>query len=210
MDNIRIGYFLEDIGHELFLTSLVNRVAQEMGLNSSGLIHEVRNATGGQGRVLNELERFLRDVNRGRQRVFDLLVVAVDGNCHRYQRRHSEIMEVVRRSGYSGEVICAVPNPHIERWYVADSRGLRSALHTGNIPDAPRYKCERGRYKQALRDAIRQTGVRAPLGGIEFGPDIVQAIDLHTVGRVDTGFKHFVDEIRAGLMPFASTPASSS
>ena len=91
MDEIRIGYFLEDIGQERFLKALVNRVAREMRLSFPRLRHEVRNATGGRGVVLEELRRFLRDVNHEREHLFALLVVAIDGNCHSYRKRRAEI-----------------------------------------------------------------------------------------------------------------------
>lgn len=202
MDEIRIGYFLEDIGQEHFLKALVNRVAREMGLLSGRLRHEVRNATGGRGKVMGELRSFLRDVSREREQLFALLVVAIDGDCRSYQGRRNEIRAVVDQSGYPGTVVCAVPNPHIERWYLADPRGLEQVLEVSSIPVVPPYKCERGRYKQALRDAIRQTGIIAPLGGLEYGPDIAEVLDLYTVGKVDAGFKHFLDGLRAELAFF--------
>ena len=202
MDEIRIGYFLEDIGQEHFLKALVNRVAREKGLPSGRLRHEVRNATGGRGKVMGELRSFLRDVSREREQLFALLVVAIDGDCRSYQGRRNEIRAVVDQSGYPGTVVCAVPNPHIERWYLADPRGLQQVLEVSSIPVVPLYKCERGRYKQALRDAIRQTGIIAPLGGLEYGPDIAEVLDLYTVGKVDAGFKHFLDGLRAELAFF--------
>lgn len=163
MDEIRIGYFLEDIGQERFLKALVNRVAQDMGLAFRKLRHEVRNATGGLDAALGELRRFLRDVNHERERPFALLVVAIDGDCRGYRERRDEIRAIVEESGYPGPVMCAVPDPHIERWYLADPRGLQQVLEVGSVPAVPAYKCERGRYKQALRDAIRQTGVIQPV-----------------------------------------------
>ncbi len=202
MDEIRIGYFLEDIGQEQFLRTLVERVAQEVGIASQRLRHEVRNATGGRGKVLDELRRFLRDVGRERESPFPLLIVAIDGNCKGYQERRNEIHAIVERSGYRGRVICAVPDPHIERWYLVAPRTLQRVLGVSVTPGVPPYKCERGRYKRALREAIRQAGIIAPLGGIEYGPDVARALDLYTVGRADPGFKHFVDELREGLSPF--------
>jgi hypothetical protein len=59
------------------------------------------------------------------------------------------------------------------------------------------------RYKQALRDAIRQTGIIAPLGGLEYGPDIAEVLGLYGVGKADAGFKHFLDELQAGLVLLA-------
>jgi len=200
---IRVGYFLEDIGQEHFLKALVKRVARQVGL-ASDVVHDVRNATGGRGVVLDELRRFLRDVSRERERPFDLLIVAIDGDCRGYQERRNEIQSIVTQSGYAGPVICAVPDPHIERWYLADPRGLQRAFDTDVVPQVPPYKCERGRYKRALRDFIRQTGITAPLGGLEYGADVAASLDLYAVDRVDAGFRHFIEDLRQGLTPFAS------
>lgn len=203
MAEVRVGYFLEDIGQEYFLRSLVERVALQAGLSPRKVIHDVRNAMGGRGSVLNELRHFLRDVSREQERPFDLLIVAIDGDCRDYLERRNEIQTIVEQSGYPGQVICAVPDPHIERWYLADPRGLQRALDTDIVPQIPPYKCERDRYKQALRDFIRQTGITAPLGGLEYGPDVAASLDLYTVGRVDTGFKHFIEVLQQGLAAFA-------
>lgn len=204
MDKISIGYFLEDIAQEDFLKSLVARVAQEIGLAHQEVRHEVRNATGGQGMVLNELKRFLRDVGREREHPFALLVIAIDGNCRGYREKRDDILEIVERSGYPGPVVCAVPDPHIERWYLADSRGLQQVLDTDIVPKVPDYKCQRDLYKQALHEAIRRTGIIPLLGGVEYGSDIAENLDLYTVGRTDAGFKHFIDELRSGLAPFVA------
>lgn len=205
MDEIRIGYFLEDIGHEHFLTGLVHRVAQERGVDAEDLIHDVRNATGGRGRVLSELRRFLRDVGHGNEQPFTLLVIAVDGNCRGYNQKRREINDIVNQSGYAAPVVCAIPDPHIERWYLLDTQGLRRILEIARDPVVPRYKCERGRYKRALRDAIRQTGVIAPLGGQEYGRGIAGAIDLYVAQRANAGFNHFVTELRQAMAPLART-----
>jgi len=61
---LNIGYFLEDVGHENFVEALVTRVALEMGFASDDLNHDVRNATGGKGTAVAELQRFLRDVKK--------------------------------------------------------------------------------------------------------------------------------------------------
>ena len=204
MDDIRIGYFLEDIGHRQFLEALVTRVAQQMRIPSIRVHSDVRNATGGLGKALGELRGFLRDVLRERERPFDVLVIAIDGNCQGYQQKRNDIQEIVNRSDYRGAVACAVPDPHVERWYLADPGALRRILDLASIPAAPPYKCERARYKEALRTAIRQAGVVAPLGGVEYGAEIAEATDLFTAGKADAAFKHFVDELTQGLAHLAT------
>jgi len=196
---IRIGYFLEDIAQEKFLTSLVERVAEERGLAVGCLRHDVRNATEGHGSALTELGRFLRDVSRERESPFDVLVISIDSNCQGYTTKKREVMDKIEAAGYPGSVACAIPDPHIERWYLADLGGIRQALEAAVDFQAPSYKCEKDHYKQLLRDVIRQTGVVAPLGGAEYGANIARALNLYRVGKADSAFKHFCDELEEGL-----------
>jgi hypothetical protein len=198
---LEIGYFLEDMGHQRFLLALVERVAKETGLSPDRLHHEVRSATGGLGKALGELRRFLRDVHRERSQPFNLMVVAIDSNCQGYSKRRQEIRGIVKRSGYQSPVVCAVPEPHIERWYLADPSGFQKALGSDAAPEVPPYKCERGRYKDALRQAVQRTGIVAPLGGLEYGSAIALALNLYAAGKANAGFKHFVDDVRAVLAP---------
>lgn len=46
-DKIRIGYFLEDRGHEIFLKALVAKIAQSKGLARGDWIDDVRASTEG-------------------------------------------------------------------------------------------------------------------------------------------------------------------
>ena len=136
-------------------------------------------------------------------RPFDVLIAAIDGNCQGYADKRDELRHVADQAGYSRTLICAIPDPHIERWYLVDTEALRRVIGPESHPEAPAYKCERQRYKRALRDAFLQAGIVAPLGGIEYGSDIAAALDLYTVGRADAGFKHFVDELRTAFNLFA-------
>lgn len=203
MAEIRLGYFLEDVGQEAFLMALVERIAEEVGLARDDLHHDPRSTVGGKGTAGSELRRFLRDVRRGFERPFDVLIVAIDGNCQSYVGKRKELARVVEQTVYRARVVYAIPNPHIERWYLVDTEALRRVIGPESHPEAPAYKCERQRYKRALRDAFLQAGIVAPLGGIEYGSDIAAAFDLYTVGRADAGFKHFVDELRTAFNLFA-------
>ena len=46
MAEIRLGYFLEDVGQEAFLVALVERIAEEVGLARDDLHHDPRSTTG--------------------------------------------------------------------------------------------------------------------------------------------------------------------
>jgi hypothetical protein len=197
-----VGLFLEDVGQESFLVALIRRLAVEAGFNNAELHIDTRNATGGKGRATTEFRRFLRDMQRGRQDYFDLIVVAIDGNCQGYQAKRRELAAMAEQTGYAGDIVYAVPDPHIERWYLEDVSGLSQTVEEPLNPDVPAYKCEKARYKTALRDALQEAGIYAPLGGIEYGEDLVEYLDLYRVGQADAGFRHFVDELQGWLRRF--------
>jgi hypothetical protein len=199
-DGLDVGYFLEDIAQRDFVVALVERIAADTGLLVS---HQVRNATGGKGRAVTELEHYLRDVRAGREPGCPILVVVIDGNCVSYHGKRQEIEQAAQRTRYAGTLVCGVPNPHIERWYLADGEGFRSAVAGSQPPALPAYKCERRRYKHALRQAFDAAGIRPQLGGVEYAADIVARMDLYRAGRTDAAFKHFIDDLRAALRQMA-------
>ena len=47
--------------------------------------------------------------------------------------------------------------------------------------------------------AIAQGGHPATLGGVEFAPELVEAMDLYRAGRNDSSLKAFIDDFRAKL-----------
>lgn len=199
MARIHIGYFLEDIAQQRFICALVERVACGLGLSPTDLCHDVRNATGGEGQTIGSLRAFLRRRSRAPVASFDLLVVAIDGNCRKYTAQRAEIISLMSQVNYPGAVACAVPNPHVERWYVADPIGFQRSVAGPRLPVVPKYKCERARYKDALSDALRDAGLETPLGGAEYGEQIAQHIDLQRAGRADRSFKLFRDDVRQAL-----------
>jgi len=203
---IVLGYFLEDIAHAWFLQTLIERIATEQNIPGVALRHELRNVTGGAGTALSEFRAFVRDVQRSQNYTFDVLVVAIDSNCHSYVKQRNQIQHIIEQSDYPGSVVFALPDPHIERWYLEDARALQQVLQSDVLPQVPAYKCERDLYKQALRQALKEAGVMALLGGAEYGDDIANAIDLYKLGKADTAFKHFVDSLREALRPFESSP----
>jgi hypothetical protein len=195
---VSIGYFLEDVAQDEFIRGLVSRIALEEGIHLH-LNHIVRNATGGSGTTLAQLDRFLRDARVGDQPRFDILVIAIDGNCHGYHERRREVEDHLERQQYEGSAVIAIPDPHVERWYMLDPQALGQATETGVTIQAPRYKCERGYYKNALRATLREANLAAPLGGYEYGQDVASLMDLYSAGRSDSAFHHFIQSLRVRL-----------
>ena len=210
MAKLRVGYFLEDIAHEKFVTALVRRVGKEAGLAPEALEYIVYNASGGKGRTMTELRRFLRDAQRGIIPPTPVLVVAIDGNCQGYTEKYNEIRRVAEDYGYAGQLVCAIPDPHIERWYMADPGGLQQAIGAGVRPVLPAYKCERGQYKRAILGVFADVGIKPLLGGAEYGDAVVEAMNLYAAQQADPALKHFVDYLKAALSTFARVTSEES
>ncbi|MCW5968029.1 MAG: hypothetical protein KIT57_05915 [Blastocatellales bacterium] len=83
-------------------------------------------------------------------------------------------------------MICAVPDPHLERWLLIDSGAFKKVLGKGC--QAPDQKCERDRYKKLLLNAICNAGRTPLIGGLEHTEDIVNAMDLANLKMVDDSF----------------------
>jgi len=186
----KIALFVEDFAHKEFLAALLQRLAAEDGVT----VHlDWRNARRGHGAVVTELKQFLRDLQRGRDALPDLVVVATDANCKGLVERRRQITEVTDKVDVPA--VCAVPDPHIERWLLVDSAAFKTVFGRGcNAPD---QKCERMRYKKMLIDAIRASGVTPSLGGIEFADDIVAAMDLTRAAEADASLSRLIEDLRA-------------
>jgi len=112
----RIGLFVEDVGHETFLTALLKRLAEEQQIEMNCQAFSVR---GGHGKVVTELKQYLRDLERGQIHPQDLLIVATDANCKGFQERKREFSSITKKATIP--IIYAIPDPHIERWLLLDS-----------------------------------------------------------------------------------------
>lgn len=181
-----VALFVEDHAHQKVVGALLHRLADESGVT---VRLDWRNATRGRGRVVQELRRYLSDLTR-QGGYPDLIVVATDANCIGLQQRIRDI----DASGAFSPVVLAIPDPHIERWLLLDGGAFKSVFGKGC--DAPDQKCDRGRYKHQLFEAVHATGTTPRLGGIEFAEDIVQHMDIESAARADPSFRRFVDELR--------------
>lgn len=181
--------FAEDFGLEQVVKALVHRLVREHSVPVSLL---VRNATGGHGKVFDELKRFLRDLTRQKGTSPDLLLVTIDANCKGYVECKKEIDAAL--ASYPLPFLCAVPDPHIERWLLVDGAAFRQVLGKGcNAPD---QKCDRDRYKELLLDAIRSADVMPLLGGIEHAEEIINAMDLARAEQADDSLSKFLGSLR--------------
>lgn len=185
----RIILFVEDYGHEEFITSLIERLAHEQGISVKIIRRSVR---GGHGKVLTEFKKFLCYLKKEREELPDLLIIATDANCKGYAERKKEIDKIAVE--YKNFTLCAIPEPHIERWLLLDSAAFKSAVGKGC--KAPDKKCSRDRYKKFLLEAMQNAGIVPPLGGMEYAKDIVDAMDMQRMERANASFGKFLKELK--------------
>ncbi|WP_018291710.1 hypothetical protein [Verrucomicrobium sp. 3C] len=191
---VLVDLFAEDRAHEELLAPLIRRIAEEERISVEV---KIRSARGGQGRALEELKLYQRSLALGFVHTSpDLLVVAIDGNCVSAARKRQEIEQRTDPS-LRDRLVAACPDPHIERWYMADAHSFRCVV--GETPNVGQKKCERAFYKKAFVDAIRATGCPSPLSGIEFAADLAKKMDLYRAGQEDGSLKDFIDALRSAL-----------
>jgi hypothetical protein len=185
----KVILFAEDYGLETFIRTLLDRLAHDHNIDIAIVGRSVR---GGHGKVISEFQSFLRDMERGKEEIPDLLVVATDANCKGYGERKREIDEA--NDKFKQITICAIPDPHVERWLLIDSAAFKSVLGKGC--KAPDQKCERDRYKKLLSEAVQAAGVIPPLGGMEYAEDIVNAMDLDKMEKADPSLGKFLKDLQ--------------
>lgn len=192
---IATDLFAEDRAHEDFISALVQRLAQEEGRN---LDLRVRWARGGHGRAISELKLYQLTICRGVPGLAlpDMVVVAIDANCKRFSAAAEEIRGALRPELAPLSAI-ACPDPHVERWYLADPQSFSHVV--GSSPVVEERKCRRDRYKNLLRQAVIDGGHIPTLGGIEFARELANAMDLFAAGRGEPSLKAFVDDVRSRL-----------
>lgn len=188
-----VDLFVEDAAHEELLRGLVTRVAKEEGVF---LEVRIRSAIGGHPRALSEFRLYQKLAAAvPAHRSADLVVVAIDANCSPFAAARNRIWKAVR-TDFRDRVVTACPDPHIERWYLADLPTFKAVIGRG--PETVEEKCARGHYKDILESAVRQAG-HPVSDGVDFAAPLAEAMDLYRAERSDPSFKAFVGDLRAAL-----------
>jgi hypothetical protein len=188
-----VDLFVEDRAHEEFLKPLLLRIAGE---EKVAVEVRVRSARGGHARAIEEFRLFQRLIEKGAEATPDFDVVGIDGNCVTFAKKRDEIRDATG-AAFQNRVTAACPDPHVERWYLADPDSFQAVV--GHRPTVGKKKCVRDHYKGVLADAVRQAGYPPTLGGIEFAAELVADMDLYRAGRNDHSLRAFLDDLRAQL-----------
>ena len=195
MGRVHIVYFMEDRAQEGFIKAIVERIAEEEGLALGNLLHDVRSARFGS-KVIGSFRSFLREMRKGKVFTPDVFVVAIDGNCRGYNDRVRQLKDKLRSTdAFRSAMVFAVPDPHIERWYLMDQRALKLGTGVTQAPQIPDYKCKKAYYKQVLQRAL--SPLQPLLGGAEFGERIAEKADLALLTAQNAGFGKFIADLRA-------------
>jgi hypothetical protein len=188
-----VDLFVEDRAHEEFLRPLVMRIAAD---EKAAVQVRVRSARGGHARAVQEFQLFQRLIEKGSVAAPNFVVVGIDGNCVTFVKKTQEILGATG-ANFQNRVVAACPDPHVERWYLADPDSFHAVV--GYRPSVGKKKCLRDHYKGLLADAVRQAGHPTTLGGIEFAAELVAAMNLYRAGRNDHSLRAFLDDLRAQL-----------
>lgn len=195
--------FGEDIGHEIVIKTIMERVAAELGVQ---LRIRVRSSRGGYGNMQAELRDFVDDLCKQPVGRPDLLVLATDANCVGRQMRESQLLPILDPLKGVVPTVLAIPDPHIERWLLLDSHAFKAVLGRGCA--APVDKCKRDLYKQLLEEAVKTAGWQPMIRGVEHAEEIVRAMDFAKIRHVEKSFGRFVDVLETALKGgFGRTPA---
>ncbi|HEY3971901.1 MAG TPA: hypothetical protein VGM18_02790 [Candidatus Sulfotelmatobacter sp.] len=188
-----VSLFGEDAGHEAVVKALLARMSRDHDVQLKVRALSVR---GGLTRVHHEFGVYLNDIEKGRVATPDLIVVATDGNCKGYTERRQEIEKVAEtHPTLSGSVAYAIPDPHIERWLLADGSAFKMVLGRGC--NLPQHKCQKDFYKQLLAREVQEAGVKPIFGGLEYAEDIVNAMNLVYVEKQEPSFEKMMRELKA-------------
>ena len=192
---VTVDIFVEDRAHEAFLVPMLRRIAQE---EKVVVTPRVRSGRGGHGRAVTELKLYQNLVQKGAAGTTnpDLLIAGIDGNCSTFTTAKKAI-EGATHEPFSNRLVVACPDPHVERWYLADPESFKEVV--GHRPTVAKKKCARDYYKDALAKVVRKAGHPATLGGIEFAQELVERMDLYRAGKNERSLKAFVDDLRGRL-----------
>ena len=190
-----LDLFAEDHAHESLIGALVTRITREEDVQATC---RTRSARGGHGRAIKEFRLYQRLLSNSQidTQAPDLIVVAIDTNCARFSKKREEIEDATLPL-YRHKVVPACPDPHVERWFLADPTSFQTVV--GAMPSLGTTKCERDHYKDLLMTTIRDAGHPSTLGGTEFAPDLADGMDLYRAGKTDPSLRAFIDDFRAAL-----------
>lgn len=189
-----VALYGEDRGHVQVTEALLRRLIRDLGV---AVALDTRNGRGGRGRALAELQAWQRALKTSRALgIPDLLVVVIDGNCNGPNATRREIEAQLDATVFP-RVVIGVPDPHIERWFLADPEAFCALVGAAPPPDPG--KCGRDVYKKLLRDTLDAAGTPIVTDVLELAPDLIPTMDLFRVAKAQPALGQLVQDLRRAL-----------
>ncbi len=185
-----VAVFCDDRAHEALARAVLARLATEHRVS---LDLRFASSRGGHPRVIAELKAFQQQFARRWPGAAQLLVVMVDANCLGWAQARKQCADEARLDLFP-HIVVGCPDPHVERWYLADKAAFQAAV--GARPEVTQGKCDRDYCKRAFATAVRQAGEIAVPDLYAFAPDIVDHLDLRSPDRLDRSFQAFLSDLR--------------
>ena len=203
-DRITITYFMEDVAHEAFIRPIVQRIAQEEGIGR--VLSDVRCARCGYS-AIGQFRTFVEGYSHLLWAPDRMLVVVRDCNCMKYNERLKEMKAPLTDMGLGSDdrVVFALPDPHIERWYIADQNAFNDVVGPRTAPPMPRRKCGKNYWKNILHKALEIAGIKSRSGGSEYGGRIAATVNVSDLEGADRSFKKFANDLRRAFRRLQST-----
>lgn len=201
---IVIAFFLEDRAHETFFKAFVTRIAADINIPSHLLSYKVITARHGS-KVIRELKDTLKLYRRrtAPSPTPDIFIVAIDGNCKGFREKARQVQTSINikpTDPLFGNIVYAVPDPHIERWYLLDQKAFKDGVGTATGPTLPEYKCKQDYYKNLIREKLAEEHIIARMGGAEYGGEIAMRFsDIYALRRQYNDIDYFVDQLLTKL-----------
>ncbi len=196
MAKYKVIMFLEDNAQAVFIRALLERLIMDEGRNLKDYEFLLLNSRGGGS--IRAYKEFVRQGKKQKHLSGDVLIVGSDGNCNGFLKRKKQLQEASKDISYP-ELITAVPDPHIERWYLLDIQALSRAAGVPIQTVSPKVKCDKNHYKNLLKKAFTDQNLFPPLGGTEYGSLIAKSMDIFLAGTADHSLRDFVDQVQSWL-----------
>ncbi|MCC7491990.1 MAG: hypothetical protein IT204_06595 [Fimbriimonadaceae bacterium] len=198
-DPRRVVVFAEDTATDQYGQALLERLGGEGGV-SLEVVSAVRE--GGAARAVNELVAYQRRCQRrGVARgPVDLGVVILDADRKGWADSRKRLLQAIDPATFP-LVAVGCPDPHVERWYLADRSAFRQTY--GAEPATPSPGRPGTDCKRLILEALRAAGDPLPRLYPSAAGRLVQAQDLERAGREVAELDHFIKELRAALQRLA-------
>ncbi|MCD6326435.1 hypothetical protein J7M28_02625 [bacterium] len=204
-EEVVVLYFVEDPAQESFITTVIRRIADGEGIPAQRVSLSGWAVQDGS-KAIAEFKHFVKEAGDDLWASADILAVGFDANREGVTERRKQLRMITKPLDIAlqDRIAFAVPDPHIERWYLEDQHAFNSVFGPGSAPAKPPYKSDKDYYKQTLHDAIAKTGQNSLLGASAYGEDIALAVNFDVLSR-DRGFKLFLKELKAAFRHLQST-----